>query len=140
MADKADKIKVKIITHQKIVLECDADAVYTQGPQGRFGILPHHIPITSALDIGVTKIVQGKKNTYLTTMGGVLQFVNNELTILTDTAEFGTDIDIVRAKEAKERAEARIDAHGKNTDIIRAQIALAKAIARIRAHEREAHI
>lgn len=137
MADRADKIKVKIITHQKVVLEREADALYTQGVSGRFGILPRHIPITSALDIGVTKIVEGAKSIYLTTMGGVLQFVNNELTILTDIAEFGANIDLVRAKEAKERAEARINGPVKDTDVIRAQIALAKAIARIRAHEGE---
>ncbi len=135
MTQGADKIKVKIITHQKIVLESEADALYTQGAEGRFGILPHHIPITSALDIGVTKVVEGEKTTYLTTMGGVLQFINNELTILTDTAEFGSDIDIARAKEAKERAEARIKATGKNHDVMLAQIALARAIARIRAYK-----
>ncbi len=135
MTDKADKIKVKIITHQKVVFEREADALYTQGISGRFGILPRHIPITSALDIGVTKIVEGQKSIYLTTMGGVLHFVNNALTILTDTAEFGSNIDLARAKEAKERAETRMNKPTKDTDVIRAQIALAKAIARIRAHE-----
>jgi F-type H+-transporting ATPase subunit epsilon len=130
-----DKIKVKIITHEKTVLECDADALYTQGKDGRFGILPRHIPVTSALDIGVTKIVDGEKHTYLTTMGGVLQFADNTITILTDNAEFGIDIDIARAKNARERAEARMTANEKDTDVLRAQIALAKAIARIRAYE-----
>ncbi len=69
MADKADKIKVKIITHQKLCLNVTRMPYTRRGHRGALAFCRTHIPITSALDIGVTKIVQGKKNTYLTTMG-----------------------------------------------------------------------
>ena len=69
----------------------------------------------------------------IATMGGVLQFSNNMATILTDIAELDCDIDVTRARHAKERAEARLKAHEDTLDIVRAQIALSKAIARISA-------
>ncbi len=126
-------IKMKVITHEKIVFEDTIDEFTTQGVDGSFGILPNHIPITSALDIGITKMIKEGKPIYITTMGGILQFKNNSATILTDTAELGSEIDIKRAQLAKERAEARLKAQDKPIDVTRAQIALAKAIARIKA-------
>ena len=136
MKENSNKIKFKIITHEKVVLERDIDELYVQSTDGRLGILPNHIPIVCALDIGVTKIVENKVPTCITTMAGVLQFSENEATILTDIAELGDDIDIARANAAKERALARINARNEKDDILRAQFALAKAIARISAKEK----
>ena len=66
-------------------------------------------------------------------MGGVLQFSENEATILTDIAECGDDIDLARANAAKDRAQARLEAKNEKDDLLRAQFALSKAIARINA-------
>ena len=87
----------------------------------------------SALDIGVTRAEKDGKMEYFTTMGGIFQFKNNEALILTDLAERGSDIDVTRAKSAKERAEARLGSHEAEIDNARAQIALAKAMARLKA-------
>ena len=126
-------IKIKVITHEKVVFEDTVDEFSTQGLDGRFGILPHHIAITSALDIGVTKIIKEGKPIFMTTMGGILQFKDNVAVILTDAAERGQDIDVKRAELAKERAEARLKAHDKPEEISKAQISLAKALARLKA-------
>ena len=133
----SDKIHLKIITHEKIVLESDIDELYVQTLEGRIGILKNHIPIICALDMGVTKVVIGKESQCIATMGGILQFAHNQATILTDIAELECDIDVARAKLAKERAEARLKAQEENLDIARAQIALTKAIARISAKEKK---
>ena len=133
----SDKIHLKIITHEKIVLESDIDELYVQTLEGRIGILKNHIPIICALDMGVTKVVIDKKSQCIATMGGILQFAHNQATILTDIAELECDIDVARAKLAKERAEARLKAQEENLDIARAQIALTKAIARISAKEKK---
>ena len=130
------KIHLKVITHEKIVYENDIDALYVQSKDGRLGILKNHIPVMCALDIGVTKAVSGNEFQCITTMGGILQFSENNATILTDSAELDCDIDVARAKQAKERAEARLKAREDNLDIVRAQIALAKAIARISAGDK----
>ena len=49
---------LKIITHDRIVFDEDVNEIYAKGVDGEFGILKGHIPIVSALDIGVTKVVQ----------------------------------------------------------------------------------
>ena len=58
----------------------------------------------SALDIGVTHIKQGENAKCFTTMGGVLQFKDDECIILTTTAECGDDIDVARAKDVRRNA------------------------------------
>ena len=70
-------------------------------------------------------------------MAGVLQFSENEATILTDIAEVSADIDLVRANAAKERAQSRLQAQKDKIDVLRAELALAKAIARISAKDKK---
>lgn len=129
-------IHIKVITHESVVYEDDIDELYVQATDGRMGILKNHVPVICALEYGVAKVVKDKQPQCLTTMGGILQFSNNQATILTDTAELDCNIDVARARQAKERAEARIKAHESGIDVTRAQIALAKAIARISASNR----
>ena len=127
------KINLKIITHEKELFNEEVDAVYSKSTEGEFGILPDHQPFMGALDIGVTRTEKNGEMEYFTTMGGIFQFKDNEALILTDLAEKGSDIDVTRAKSAKERAEARIGSHDVEIDNARAQIALAKAMARLKA-------
>ena len=126
-------INLKIITQSKIVFEGDVKAFYTDTADGRIGVLKNHLPITSVLEIGVTKIITESEPIYITTMGGVMHFQNNEAVILTDLAELGQDIDEIRAKEAYEKAKAQLAAEKDKLAIIKAQISLKKAIARISA-------
>ena len=124
---------LKIITSDKIVFDEDVDAIYTKGTDGEFGILQNHVPLMSALDIGVTKVIQGSNTKYFTTMGGVFQFKNNEGLILTTTAEDGNNIDVARAKAAMERAKALLEEHDVAIDAKRAEAAIARAKARLKA-------
>lgn len=124
---------LKIITHEKVVFDEDVDSIQTKGVDGEFGILKGHVPIMSALDIGVTKVTQGEKSKCFTTMGGVFQFKDEEGIILTNTAESGDEIDVARAKEALKRAQARLAEHDAEVDAKRAEAAIARAMARLKA-------
>ena len=123
---------LKLITHDRIVFAEDVNEIYTRGVDGEFGILENHVPIMTALDVGVTKAVQGDKIKLFTTMGGIFQFKDNDAIILTDNAESGSDIDVARAKAAKERAEARLADKSAEIDAKRAEAALARAKARLK--------
>lgn len=135
-----DKINLKIITQQKVIYEDEVYAFYTTAEDGMMGILPNHLPLICPLKVGITKVVTDKNKKdepiFFTTIGGILQFKDNVAVILTDLAEKGTDIDETRAKEAYERAKAKLAAHTEKTEILRAQFALSKAIARITAAKR----
>ena len=126
-------MKLKIITHEKIVYNGEVDELVLQTTSGQIGVLKDHIPITTSLEIGVTKAKTDDKYKYFTTMGGVFQFKDNNAIILTDTCEDGCDVDVARAKAAKERAEARLAEHNAQIDAQRAQAALARALARLQA-------
>lgn len=123
---------LKLITHDRIVFDEDVNEIYTRGVDGEFGILENHVPIMTALEVGVTKAVQGDKIKLFTTMGGIFQFKDNDAIILTDNAESGSDIDVARAKAAKERAEARLADKSAKIDAKRAEAALARAKARLK--------
>ncbi len=124
---------LKIITHERVVFDDDVNEIYTKTTDGEIGILKNHVPVMAALDIGVTKVVQGNDAKFFTTMGGVLQFKNDEALILTTTAECGDEIDVTRAKEALKRAQARLaDSHAA-IDAKRAEAAIARAMARLKA-------
>ncbi len=124
---------LKIITHENIIFDEDVNEIYSKSLDGEFGILKGHEPIMSALDIGVTKVVQNNEIKLFTTMGGILQFQDDEAIILTDAGEFGDDIDVARAKEAKARAEARLAEVNASIDAKRAEAALSRAMARLKA-------
>lgn len=124
---------LKIITHEKVVFDEEVEEIYTKTVDGEIGILKNHIPIMSALDIGVTRVVQNGETKSFTTMGGVLQFKENEGLILTPTAEGGNEIDVARAKDALKRARARLAESKARIDAKRAEAAVARAMARLKA-------
>ena len=124
---------LKIITHERVVFDEDVDEIYSKGVNGEFGILKGHIPYMTALDIGVTKVIQGREARYFTTMGGAFQFKDEEALILTECAECGNEIDEMSAREALDRAKARLAEADAKTDAKRAEAAIARAMARLKA-------
>jgi len=127
------KLNLKIITPQRILLEEEVDAVYSTSSDGEFGILPGHISYMTPLAIGVTEYKKDNITEFVSTMGGILQVKDNVVTILSDLAELGEQIDVARANQAKERAETRLRTGATDVDADRARAALARAVARINA-------
>ncbi len=126
-------MNLKIITHERVVFDEDVDEIYSKGVDGEFGILKGHIPYMTTLDIGITKVIQGKETKLFTTMGGVFQFRDDKALILTSTAECGDEIDEVRAREALDRAKARLAENDARIDAKRAEAAIARAMVRLKA-------
>ncbi len=126
-------MKLKIITQERVVFDQDVDAVYSKGIDGEFGILKGHLPIMTALDIGVTKAYIGDEIKKFTTMGGILQFKDEECLILTTLAEPGEEIDEARARQALEQAKLKFKNAQARMDAKRAEAAIARAEARLKA-------
>lgn len=124
---------LKIITQEKVVFDGEVDSVFTKTIDGEVGILKGHIPMMTALDIGVTKAIIGDDIKFFTTMGGILQFKNEECLILTTLAESDDEIDEVRARDALERAKRRLQNAEARLDAKRAEAAIARAEARLKA-------
>ena len=126
-------MNLKIITQEKVVFDSDVDEIYTKGTDGEFAILKGHIPIMAALDIGVTRIKKGNQTKAFTTMGGVLQFKDEECLILTTLAEPGDEIDEMRAKESLERSRKLLKEANAQIDAKRIEASIARAKARLKA-------
>lgn len=126
-------MKLKIITQERVVFDGEVDEIYTKGIDGEFGILKGHQPIMSALDIGVTRVVIGDESKKFTTMGGILQFKDEECLILTTLSESDEEIDEIRAKQALEKAHRRLKEANARMDAKRAEAAIARAEARLKA-------
>ena len=126
-------MKLKIITQERVVFDQDVDAVYSKGIDGEFGLLKGHLPMMTALDIGVTRAYIGDKVKKFTTMGGILQFKDEECLILTTLAEPGEEIDEARARQALEQAKLKLKNAQARMDAKRAEAAFARAEARLKA-------
>ena len=126
-------MKIKIITHERIVVDEEVDEIYAKGIDGEFGILKGHVPVMSVLDIGLTRTKSNGICKVYTTMGGILQFKNDECIILTDAAEPGNEIDTIRAKQSLEHAQRLKKEAQAIRDIQKAEAAIARAKARLKA-------
>ena len=126
-------MKLKIITQERVVFDQEVDSVYSKGIDGEFGLLKGHLPMMTALDIGVTRAYIGDEVKKFTTMGGILQFKDEECLILTTLAEPGEEIDEARARQALEQAKLRLKNAQARMDAKRAEAAIARAEARLKA-------
>lgn len=130
-------IKVSVVTPDGPVYESDVEMVSTKAQSGELGILPGHIPMVAPLQIGAVRLKKGGKTEYVAVSGGFLEVRPDQVTILAQAAERSEEIDVERAKRAKERAEERLRAQNQeNIDFKRAELALKRAINRISVAEK----
>jgi len=101
----ADKIRLRVVTPSRLVLDEEVDEVTAPGELGEFGVLPNHIAFLSTLVPGEMTYKQGTTKTTLAVSGGYAEVLDNVMTVLAPAAEFPAEIDIARAQRAKEHAE-----------------------------------
>lgn len=127
-------MRLTILTPERVALETDSvEGVFAHSIQGAFGVLAGHIPLVSALDVALLAYTQGGQRQTAAVMGGVLQTDGNSVVVLSPAAELSTEIDVLRAQHARERAEARLRERTENVDVKRAEMAMARALARLKA-------
>lgn len=100
-------MKFKIATPERIMLETEVESLTLPTTMGEITILPHHIPLVANLASGEIKYKSEGKEDFFAVSGGVIEVQDgDQVVVLADTAEFGHEIDIKRAEEARERARA----------------------------------
>lgn len=123
---------LKIVTPERIVVEEEVDAFYGKTVDGMIGILPKHIPLVTPLEIGVMHYAKNGQKHPLAVMGGIMRTDGKTVTVLSDAAELNSEIDAIRARQAKERAEAELHKLSDKHDIVVAQQALSRALTRLK--------
>ena len=99
------KIKFKIVTPEKTVFEEEVDQATLPVTDGEVTIMPGHRSYIASLKPGGVMVKSGNKEIDLAVSGGFIEFHNNTLIVLADTAERAEEIDVTRAEEARKRAE-----------------------------------
>lgn len=128
---------LEIVTPERKVLSETVDIVMAPGELGEFGVLPGHIPFLCKLKVGELRYRVGATYRHIAIMGGYAEVLNNQVTILAAAAEAEIEIDVIRARAARERAERRIAETRDKLEFARAQAALQRAMARLRVAERQ---
>ena len=129
-------IKVSVVTPDGPVYDSDVEMVITKAQSGELGILPGHIPMVAPLNIGAVRLKKDGKTEFVAVSGGFLEVRPDQVTILAQSAETASEIDVERAVRAKERAEQRMnDQKLEHTDFRRAELALQRAINRLAVSE-----
>ena len=133
----AKTIQLDVVTPDRLVVTKQVEMVVAPGSEGEFGVLAGHIPFLSTLRSGELHYTSEGKVNYLAVTGGFAEVNFEKVTVLADSAEEAREIDIDRAKRAKERAEERLRmSKTQDADHARAQAALQRAIARIKVAEK----
>ena len=128
----AGRIHLRIITPLRILYNDDVDMVILRGEEGDMGILPGHENRVAIMGYGPLRIFKnGTEEDRLAVLGGFAEILRDNVTVLSDAAEWTTEIDRVRAEAAKARAEERLQQKDSNTDMQRAELSLRRALVRI---------
>lgn len=127
------KIKFKIVTPEKTVIEDEVDQVTLPVTDGEVTILPNHRSYIASLKAGEVMLKKGGKEIHLAVASGFVEFDKNTLVVLADRAERAEDIDLQRAEEARKRAEAVMQEKlADEGEYARVAAAIEKETARIR--------
>jgi F-type H+-transporting ATPase subunit epsilon len=123
----------EILTLQKLFLREEIRFVIAPGQEGVFEVLAHHAPFVFALKPGALRIrLPDGQEQYVAVGTGFLVVQKERTTVLTRSAERPEEIDVERARRAKERAEQRLQQKSPDFEMARAEASLQRALARLK--------
>jgi F-type H+-transporting ATPase subunit epsilon len=128
-------IHVDIVSAEAAIYSGLAEFVVVPAEMGEVGIYPRHAPMITRIKPGSVRIKAPDRaeEDLIFVSGGILEVQPGVVTILSDTAIRGADLDEARALEAKRQAEEAMKDRSSAMDYARAQAELAEAIAQLAA-------
>ncbi len=128
-------IKVNIVTPDGPVVETEANVIIAVTETGEIGILPGHIAMVAPLQIGGLRLQKDDSTEHIAVHGGFIEVRPDVVTVLAQSAELASSIDIVRAKKAAELAEETLRAKKEGREQELAGLDLKRALNRIDVYE-----
>ena len=127
----ADTFQLEIVTPEKKVVDTPAEEVQIPGKDGYLGVLPGHAPLITELGVGEVSFREGATEQRLAVAWGFAEVLPGKVTILAESAERPSEIDVARSRQAKERAEQRLAGGDSTVDVERALDSLQRAESRL---------
>ncbi len=129
----AAELHLRIVTPDRTIVDRKVAAVSFQGVDGKYGILPYHAPLLTAVsNAGTARITEldGKAND-LFVSDGFAQVQNNVLTLVCEAGEMASEIDMERVKAAEAKAREKLAGLDRlSADFVKAEASLRKALVR----------
>nr|QCI05703.1 ATP synthase CF1 subunit epsilon [Cryptopleura ramosa] len=126
-------LQIRVIAPDKIVWDANAEEVILPSSTGQLGILTRHIPLLTALDIGVMRVRINKEWQPIILLGGFAEIENDKITILVNGAETVSNLNLSTEKDNLEQATNLVEKAITNKEKIEAIQHLRKAKARVQA-------
>jgi F-type H+-transporting ATPase subunit epsilon len=121
-------LQVELVAVERMIWSGEARMVIARTTEGELGVLPGHAPLLGELAPGgvVTIRTESGEDLVVAAHGGFVSITERGVSILAETAEISTEIDVERAREALRRAES-------DDEDPEAQSAVRRAQSRLRA-------
>jgi len=129
-------IQCDIVSAHEEVYSGEAAMVFASGIAGELGITPRHAPLITQLKAGPVRVQKpdGEEEFFFVS-GGILEVQPHMVTVLSDTATRGADLDETAAKAAKAEAERQLADRTGEMEVAEAQAQLMQAVAQLAALE-----
>jgi F-type H+-transporting ATPase subunit epsilon len=123
---------LEVVTSLRLVLSREVEEITAPGAEGEFGVLSGHTPFFTTLKIGEVMYRADKAQQHMAVTWGFVEVLPERVTILAEAAELSSEIDVERAKQAKERAEKQLkQLTPENKEFYASMAALERAINRL---------
>ena len=127
-------LHVDIVSAEASLFSGTAEFVAVPGEMGELGIYPQHAPLLTRIKPGAVRIKkESGEEELIYVSSGILEVQPFIVTILSDTAIRGQDLDEAKALEAKRAAEEGMKDRSSAMDYAKAQAELAQAVAQLAA-------
>ena len=127
-------IHVDVVSAEESIYSGEAVFVALPGETGELGIKPRHTPLITRIRPGTVRIQKADgSEEFVFVAGGILEVQPNCVTVLSDTAVRGKDLDEEKSNAAKQAAEEALKNAKSDIDLAKAQTELSVLVAQIAA-------
>lgn len=132
MALLPEVLELQVVRPDRLIVREEVHEVQVPAKNGYLGVLPGHAPLLSELQMGELSYRKGTVWHYLCVFGGFVEVLPDRVIVLADRAQRAEEVNVERAREARQRAEGRLQRVGDpEIDFARAQVALQRALIRL---------
>jgi F-type H+-transporting ATPase subunit epsilon len=130
-------IHVDVVSAEESIFSGEARFVALPGESGELGVYPRHTPLITRIKAGSVRIEMADGGEeFVFVAGGILEIQPNSVTVLSDTAIRGKDLDEEKANAAKLAAEEALKNAKTELDLAKASAELAVMAAQVSALRR----
>jgi len=133
-------LTLRVLAPDQSVFDGTAEEIILPSTTGLLGVLPGHISMVTAIDIGVLRVLKNGNWDSIALMGGFAEVESDEVTILVNGAEMGSNIDSTEAEAELEKAKTKLtqfEGEKNSTEKVKAQEKLNKARAWFQATKKD---